>query len=115
MHLDSLTLMVPDAVASAVAGLFLLGAWLLLRSGPALLWWATANGIYAIGLAVLTVGLAWQVPLVVMAGAGVTIIVPALIWDGVRRFNNRRTPLALLAAGLIVWLVTSFMPFGIDH
>jgi hypothetical protein len=47
MHLDSLTLMVPDAVASAVAGLFLLGAWLLLRCGPSLLWWAAANGMYA--------------------------------------------------------------------
>ncbi len=115
MHLDSLTLMVPDAVASAVAGLFLLGAWLVLRCGPALLWWAAANGMYAIGLAVLTVGLAWQVPSVVMAGVGLTIIVPALIWDGVRRFNHRRTPLAILAAGLIVWLATGVMPFGMDH
>ena len=115
MHLDSLTLMVPDTVVSAVAALFLLGAWLLLRCGPALLWWAAATGTNAIGLAVLTVGLAWQVPLLVMAGVGLMTIVPGLIWDGVRRFNNRRTPLAFLAAGLIVWLVTSLMPFGSDH
>ena len=80
MHFDPLTLMVPDTVASAVAGLLLLGAWLVLRCGPALLWWAAANGIYAIALAALTVGLAWQVPLIVMVGVGLTTIVPALIW-----------------------------------
>ena len=115
MHLDPLTLMVSDAVVSAMAGLLLLGAWLVLRCGPALLWWGAANGMYAIALAMLTVGFAWQVPLVVMVGVGLITIVPALIWGGVRHFNNRRTPLAVLAAGPIVWLVTSLMPFGIDH
>lgn len=115
MHLDSLTLMVPDAFATALACLFLFGAWRQFRGGPALLWWAAANGINAISLAVLTAGLAWQMPLLVMAGVGLMTIVPALIWDGVRRFNNRSTPPALLAAGLVVWLATALMPFGIDH
>ncbi len=115
MHLDPLTLLVPDAAAAAMASLFLLGAWLQLRSGPALRWWAAANGTYTIGLAVLTAGIAWRVPLVVMAGVGTMIVTPALIWGGVRRFNDRRTPLAFLAGGLIVWLVTGLIPFDIDH
>jgi diguanylate cyclase (GGDEF)-like protein len=115
MHLDSLTLMVPDAFATALACLFLFGAWRQFRCGPALLWWAAANGINAISLAVLTAGLALHMSLLVMAGVGLMTIVPALIWDGVRRFNNRSTPLALLAAGLVVWLATGLIPFDIDH
>lgn len=115
MHLDSLTLMVPDAFATGIAGLFLLGAWLMFRREPALLWWAVANGINAIGLAVLTAGLAWQIPLLVMAGAGLTTVVPALIWGGVRRFNHLRAPLTLLVAGMVVWLAMGLIPFDIDH
>jgi len=115
MHLDSLTLMVPDALATALACLFLLGAWRQFSAAPALLWWAAANGINAVGLAVLTVGLAGHTPLLVIAGAGVMTIVPALIWHGVSRFNNRSAPLVLLAAGPVVWLATGLMPFGIDH
>lgn len=115
MYIDSLTLMIPDTLATAMACLFLLGAWWQFRSGPALLWWAAANGINAIGLAVLTVGLVRHMPLLVMAGVGLMTIVPGLIWAGVRRFNNRSTPLVLLAAGLLVWLATALVPFGIDH
>ena len=115
MHLDSLTLMVPNALATALTGLFLLGAWLHFRSAPALKWWAAANGINAIGLAVLTAGLAWHIPPVVVVGVGLTTIAPGLIWGGVRRFNNQRTPLALLAAGTVVWLAICFAPFGHDY
>ena len=104
MHLDSLTLMVPDALATALAGLFLLGAWLIFRTGPALLWWGVANGINAIGLAVLTLGLSWQTPLLIIVGAAVTTIVPALIWGGVRSFNHGRAPLVLIGAGVVIWL-----------
>ena len=115
MHLDSLTLMVPNALATALTGLFLLGAWLHFRSAPALKWWAAANGINGIGLGVLTAGLAWQMPPIVVVGVGLTTIVPALIWGGVRRFNNQRTPLALLAAGTVIWLAICLAPFGHDH
>ena len=115
MHLDLLTLMVPDAFASAVAGMLLLGAWLIFRSSQALLWWAAANGLNAIGLATLTAGLALQTPLLIMTGVGLITIVPALIWGGVRHFNHHRVPLVILGAGMAVWLALSLAPFDIDH
>jgi diguanylate cyclase (GGDEF)-like protein len=116
MQIDSLTLMIPDALSSAVAGLLLVGAWLLFsKAAPALLWWAAANGIGAIGLAVLTVGLGLQIPLLIMAGVALTTATPALVWGGVRHFNHRRAPLVLLGAGVVIWLAIGTVPFDVDH
>jgi diguanylate cyclase (GGDEF)-like protein len=50
-----------------------------------------------------------------MSGAGLTMIGPMLIWGGIRRFDNQKASLLLLAAGPIVWLMTVVVPFDIDH
>ena len=115
MPLDSLTLMVPGAAALIFAGLFLLGASGYFGKPPALKWWAAAHLINGCALAVLTAGLSSQTPLLVMAGVGMTTITPALIWGGVRRFNNQRAPLVILAAGLVIWLATGLVPLDVDH
>lgn len=115
MQLDSLTLMIPGAFATALASLYLFGAWFMSKDRPALLWWAAANGINAVGVTILTTGFALKVPLIVMVGAGLITFVPGLIWGGVRRFNNLTIPVSLLTAGPVVWAAIVFMPLNIDH
>jgi diguanylate cyclase (GGDEF)-like protein len=39
-----------------------------------------------------------------------TVVVPALIWGGIRRFSNRPVSLPLLAAGMVAWLATGLAP-----
>lgn len=115
MQLDALTLMVPGTFATALGSLYLFGAWFISKDRPALLWWAVANGINAIGLAIVTTGLTSKVPLIVMVGAASITFVPGLIWGGIRRFNNLSIPAPLLTAGPLVWLAIVLMPVNIDH
>ncbi|HKJ62845.1 MAG TPA: GGDEF domain-containing protein, partial [Hyphomicrobiales bacterium] len=115
MHLDALTLMVPGAFAAAFAGLFLLGAWLQHKNAPALLWWACAHAVNALGISGIVAGITSKQPLVLLAGVGVASIGPILIWCGVRRFYCRRIPLILAAGGPAIFLATAFAPLEIDH
>lgn len=104
MQIDTLTLMIPGSFASAIAGIFLLGAWFQNKSAPALLWWSAASLLNAIGVAILIVGFASRSVLPIMIGVGLTTIVPALVWGGIRRFNNRSASPLLLMAGLAAWV-----------
>ena len=115
MQLDSLTLMVPDTLATTFAGLLLFGAWLHFKDAPALGWWAAANVLNGVGLAALTAGLIAHSPLIVTSAVGVMTPVPALIWGGVRRFNRQHTPRMLLAAGTVLWLAICLAPFDLGH
>ena len=115
VHLDGLTLLVPGAFAAAIACLFLLGTWLQQKSAPALLWWAGAAFVNALGIASVFAGIATRQPLVIMTGAGLAGLTPTLIWAGVRRFNGHRMPWLFLAAMPALWLFTAYAPTGIDH
>jgi diguanylate cyclase (GGDEF)-like protein len=117
MHIDTLTLMVPGSFASALAAMVLMGAWFQERSATALLWWAVASFIDAIGVGLLIMGLASGNVSSIMTGVGVSTISPALFWGGLRRFNNRRAPLLWLTAGLAAWLASGAVAhlFGLDH
>ncbi len=115
MHLDSLSLMVPVAVATAFAGFFLLAANLRFRDMPALQWWAAANLTSAIAIAIIIVGLASGHPLNIIVGTGLTTPFPAMIWAGARRFDNHAAPVPIVAAGIVVWLAISLAPIAGDQ
>ena len=62
MHLDPLTLMVPEVIASAISSLIVLGAWLRFRDATALIWWGLAHAANAIGLAMIVAAFATSDP-----------------------------------------------------
>jgi diguanylate cyclase (GGDEF)-like protein len=116
MQLDSLTLMVPNALGAAVAGCLLFGAWWLqFRNMPALLWWATSNFIAAISVTLVITGIASALPLAIAIGVGLTVVSHALVWAGVRTFQHRRAPAYIIVAGLVGWLPFGFLPIQDGH
>lgn len=104
MHLDITTLIAAGSFVVALSGLLLTGAWTQIRVAPALLWWAAANYVYAIGIGLLAYGAATGTPVVAAAGGALTSLSPALIWAGTRTFVHRPVS-ALVFAGAAVWIV----------
>jgi diguanylate cyclase (GGDEF)-like protein len=115
MHLDTLTFMVSNTLITAFACLCVSGAWYQFHRVPALLWWAGAHGMNAIGLAMLVLGFALHNPVLLPIGGGLMTFAPALAWAGVRRFNGKAVPIPLLFAGLVAYLAVSILPIDIDH
>lgn len=74
MHVDSLTLMIPDALAKGVTGLLLFGAWLHFRSAHALTVLGRRNCINAVAIAIISAGIASRRPEVIATGLAVTTI-----------------------------------------
>jgi len=110
MNLDGFTLMVAGSFVAALSGLLLLVAWTQMRA-PALLWWSVANGIYAVGIGTLAIGITGGSALVMAVASGITALPPVLVFGGVRRFNQRPNRLLLLAAGPAVWVAAGAIPF----
>jgi diguanylate cyclase (GGDEF)-like protein len=98
MLLDGVTLMVAGCFVAALAGVLLVGSWLQSRSTPALLWWGAGHFVNAVGVALLTLGLAVLAPPVIVAGAGIVVVSMLLYWTGTRVFV-RRSPAPWIAAG----------------
>ncbi len=115
MQLDPLTLMVPAVLATAFAGILLIGAWWFNHRIPALIWWSAANGFNAAGLAVLTAGFAWHSPGLIALGSGINIMSPAMVWGGARSFNDLPARIPVIAAGPVIWLAVALLPFGHDN
>ena len=86
MHLDPLTLMVPEVIASAMSSLFVLGAWLRFRDATALLWWGAAHIAYTVGLGMLIAAFATRDTVIIPIAGAIMCTTPVLIWAGVRSF-----------------------------
>jgi len=114
MDLDGLTLMTAGSFVALLSSLVLFAAWTQIRSAPALLWWSASQLAAAIGVALLAIGFASQVIVLMMAGSAFVVVSPALLWAGLCRFNGRRIHPLALAAGPLVWLAVSFLPLPGD-
>ena len=112
MHLDPLTLMVPEIIASAVASLFVLGAWFRFRESPALLWWGSGHALYTVGLAFLTAAMGMQAPAILPVGGIAISIAPILFWAGVRSFLDMRPLWPVLAGAPAAPALVSALPLG---
>ncbi|MCI5074784.1 GGDEF domain-containing protein [Oricola sp.] len=114
MHLDPLTLMVPAVTASAIASLFVYGAWFRFRDQPALIWWGSAHALHTIGLALIFVSIASTNKTLTPVGGGLMSMAPLMIWAGVRRFLRLRAlwPV-VVGTPLVVPLITA-LPVDID-
>ncbi len=115
MQFDTLTLMMAGSITTALSGVLLLGVWAQLRQ-TALLWWFAADIIYAVGIALLTIGMSGNdAPLIVTGGLLSDLAVP-LIWIGVRTFNDQRPAGVSMLLVVITWLAidlaASMMPIG---
>jgi diguanylate cyclase (GGDEF)-like protein len=113
MHLDPLTLMVAEAIASAISSMFLFGAWLHFRDVPALKWWSAAHTSHTVGLILLIIGIASKDGVVVPLGAAFVSLAPILIWAGVRRFFGLRAPWPVLIGAPMALPLTSLLPLDI--
>ena len=109
MNLDSLTLMAAGSLVTAMSAFLLLVAWTQMR-GPALLWWAAGALAAALGVAILTAGMASGRGLVILAGLGVMNVSPPMIWAGAVSFSHRKQSYPLLVAGPLLWAVSGIVP-----
>jgi len=106
MHLDITTLLATGSFVVAVSGLLLTGAWLLIRAEPALLWWAAADFVFAIGIGFLAYGAATGVLPSQAVGGMLADAAPALVWAGTRTFVRRPVlPLPFVAGVLATFVV----------
>lgn len=114
MQLDPLTLMVPAVIASAVASIFVFGAWFQFRDAPALIWWGAAHAAHAIGLAIITAGIATGNPDLTPAGGALLSLSPILLWAGLRRFFDLRAPWPVLVGMPALLPLLAIVSFGPD-
>lgn len=112
MQLDTTTLQVMGAIAIAMSGALLFFAWLQLRQSPALIWWATANFVYAAGIAALALVIVDGSPNAARAGSILVDLAPSLMWAGVRRFHGRPIYPVVLFAGPAVVTAAVFASAG---
>ena len=114
MHLDPLTLMVPEVIASAISSLFVLGAWLRFRDATALIWWGAAHAVYTIGLGLFIAAFATpNLGLAPIAGA-VMCTTPVLIWTGVRSFFDMPLRWPVIAGPPALLSTLAFLPVELD-
>jgi len=114
MHLDPLTLMVPEVIASAMSSLFVLGAWLRFRDATALLWWGAAHIAYTVGLGMLIAAFAMPNPAIAPVAAVLMCTTPVLIWAGVRNFFNLPLRWPVVAGAPAMLSAITLLPVGID-
>lgn len=105
MHLDIVTMVSAGGFVAALSGFLLTGAWTQMRFAPALLWWAAANYVFAIGIGLIAYGAATDAGPLRAIGAWSTCVSPALVWAGTRTFVNRPVRLLPLSAGVVASLV----------
>ena len=102
---DRSTLLIISVSALAVGAGLLLISWLQSRDMRALVLWAAAFALGAIGVALIaargTISDFWSV---LIANAILTAAY-GIIWTGVRSFEGRSTPVPLMLAGTLTWLV----------
>lgn len=111
MHFDLPTLMAAGSFVAAMSAVFVFFAWTHARDGKEMLWWALGYVLYAIGVALLTLGTIKDAGPVIALGAIVFNVAPALFWMSSRLFNRHRVPLVLLFGGLgLGLLATAFSP-----
>src|SRR5215510_16594130 len=105
MTLDLFTIVVAIALVKGICGILLLYAWLLSRKTPALALFAGGYFIDSIGTALIVgrgvISNFWSIDIAYALIAGAY----GLIWSGARSFDNRRTPMPLILAGALIWLV----------
>ena len=105
MQLDIPTLMAAGALATGVAGLLTVIAWLADREAKALPWWAAGFFVLAIGITGLLFGGNHPRAPGTIASVVALSTSPALIWAGTRAFGNRRPVVAAMAIGPLAYLL----------
>ncbi len=111
MAFDTITLMMAGSITTALAGLALLGVWIQLRRETALLWWSTANIIYAAGIYAAGIALFAASPLndglpAFVVGTMLSNAAAPMFWIGAVTFNRHKTPGWAVLLALGAWLVT---------
>jgi diguanylate cyclase (GGDEF)-like protein len=105
MSLDLVTIFVVTVFVTGICGLLLLYSWLLSRNTIALALWAAGYFIASIGTMLVVardvIPTIWSIEI---ANALIAFAY-GLVWSGARSFNDRRTPVSLILAGALVWLV----------
>jgi diguanylate cyclase (GGDEF)-like protein len=102
---DLSTLLIISVSALAVGACLLLMSWLHSRDMHALVLWAAAFALGAIGVALIaargSIPDFWSI---LIANAILTAAY-GMMWTGVRSFEGRSTPVPLMLAGTLTWLV----------
>ena len=109
MQLDGMTLMAAGSFIAAMCGFLILGTWTHSRAA-ALLWWAAASLIDAVGIGALGFGITTGNVPAIVSGSFLNALAPVLTWAGVRSFNRRRQLPLWLAAGPAVFLLSGLLP-----
>ena len=114
MHLDPLTLMVPEVIASAISSVFVFGAWLRFRDATALIWWGAAHGAYTVGLAMMLAAFATADPSKIPLGGTMMCSAPVFVWAGARSFFGLPMRWPVITGAPALLSMTALIPVGID-
>src|SRR5262249_52761117 len=110
MALDLLTIATVAIFASVVAGGLLLVSWLQSTSIRALGLWAMSFAGNAIGYALFVArGNIPDTWWLLLTGA-ILATAHGIMWTGARNFEGRSTPMPLMLAGSLIWLVACQFP-----
>src|SRR5215813_6394273 len=110
MTFDLLTIVTIAAFASMLAGGLLLASWLQSTSIRALGLWAISFAGNAIGFALfVTRGNIPDSWWLLLTGA-ILAAAHGIMWTGARSFEGRSTPIPLMLAATLIWLVACQFP-----
>jgi len=110
MTLDLLTIVTIAAFASVVSGGLLLASWLQSTSIRALGLWAMSFAGNATGFALFVArGHIPDTWWLLLTGA-ILAAAHGIMWTGARSFEGRSTPMPLMLAGTLIWLVACQFP-----
>jgi diguanylate cyclase (GGDEF)-like protein len=102
---DLPTLFVVTIFANFVSGMLLIYAWFTNRYTPALALWAIGYFLASAGMALLVARGAisdlWSIDI----ANALVIAAYAIVWMGARNFNHRKTPVAYVLVGPVIWLL----------
>ena len=110
MYLDVPTLTVAGGFVALLSSILIAGVWTQIPRAPALLWWAVATFLDAVGTILVAIGDTTNTPSVLIAGIGFFVASPAFAWGGARVFSGRSVPVSALVAGLGFWLAVGIIP-----
>jgi len=113
VHIDPLTLLIPNALAAMIAGIFLAGAWIAWGHPRGLLWWGFAHFAHGVSVALVSYAIATGDSAVFAVAVVLITAVPSFFWAGVRHFSGLRVLRWAMALPFAAFAAATAIPLSL--